>query len=191
MTRISRDDLLSLQALLTSLRSTCGRRQVGVILARDGRIISSGYAGAPSGMPHCTPACLQASNALGGCNRTAHAEINAIADAAKHGRATDEAVCYTTLSPCQVCAKALKNAGIIRVVYSEAYRDPSGIDLLHQMGISCEMSNVSFATFVNLQQMYVSGGQETLSTGSSSSVKPPENLRVEPENHFKVEADNS
>jgi len=154
MNRISRDDLLSLQALLTSLRSTCGRRKVGAILARDGRIISSGYAGAPSGMPHCSPACLQASNALGGCTRTAHAEVNAISDAAKHGRATEGATCYTTLSPCPTCAKALKNAGIVKVVYSETYRDPSGIDLLHRMGIQCATSSVSFATFANLQQMY-------------------------------------
>lgn len=190
MNRISRDELLILQAMLTSLRSTCGRRQVGAILAIDGRIISSGYAGAPSGMPHCSLSCLQASNALGGCTRTAHAEANAIAYAARRGLATEGATCYTTLSPCPTCAKSLINAGIVRVVYAEEYRDPSGIELLRQAGITCEMNHASFANYINPQSMFASGETEIQTIEFFSSVKPPERPKEGQGNLFKDVADN-
>lgn len=34
-------------------RGTCPRLQVGAVFARDGRTLTSGYNGAPRGMPHC------------------------------------------------------------------------------------------------------------------------------------------
>ena len=42
---------------------------------------------------------------------------------------------YLTLSPCRGCAKAIVNGGISEVVYSEAYRDTSGLDLLKSAGV--------------------------------------------------------
>lgn len=144
--RISRDEQMGLHALVTSMRSTCGRKAVGAIIALDGRIISSGYAGPPSGFSHCDKSCME-SAATNGCQRTVHAEQNAIAYAARHGISTNGATLYCTLSPCLNCAKQLINSGIIRVVYLEQYRDTSGIDLLKQVGIPCETINVNYATF--------------------------------------------
>jgi dCMP deaminase len=42
---------------------------------------------------------------------------------------------YVTHSPCRMCAKLIINAGVKRVVYGEAYRDPSGVKLLQGVGI--------------------------------------------------------
>ena len=153
MTRVSRDAQMLMQAMVTSLRSTCGRRQVGAIIALDGRVISSGYAGPPSGHPHCDHRCFTASNAMGGCNRTIHAEANAIAYAARHGISTTGATLYCTLSPCRECAKIIISSGIKRVCYLEAYRDLSGVNLLQESGIVCETQIAIYAHFAKCLQM--------------------------------------
>lgn len=160
--RITRDQQMILQALITSMRSTCGRKAVGAIIAKDGRIISSGYAGPPSSFPHCDPTCKQVSTALGGCNRTIHAEQNAVAYAARHGISTDGATLYCTDSPCETCAKILINTGIIRVAYLRPYRDLTGINLLQRANIPCETVNVPSAAFQSLHQLYASGGLDLL-----------------------------
>ena len=154
--RLTRDEQMAYHALITSLRSTCGRKMVGAIIAREGRIISSGYAGPPSGFPHCDKACKVASGAMGGCQRTIHAEQNAIAYAARHGISAQNSTLYCTLSPCTSCAKLIINSGIIEVKYIEQYRDTSGIDLLKSAGIPCTIVNVNSAVSANLLQAYAS-----------------------------------
>ena len=135
MERISRDRLLMDVALLFKARATCLRRKVGAVLARDGRILSTGYGGAPAGVDHCTPETCSPDKP---CLRTIHAEANAVAWAARSGIATEPSTLYTTASPCIECAKLLINAGIQRVVYDEEYRDTAPILLLEGLGIRCE-----------------------------------------------------
>lgn len=53
MERVSRDEMLLGVAKVVALRGTCSRLRVGAVVSRDGRIISTGYNGAPSGLPHC------------------------------------------------------------------------------------------------------------------------------------------
>lgn len=122
-------------ALLYKRRSTCLRRQVGAVLSREGRIISTGYGGAPGGVPHCTPeTCLPDKP----CIRTIHAEANVVAFAARYGVTTESTTLYCTASPCIECAKLIINAGVVRVVYDEEYRDTGPIVLLESVGIRCE-----------------------------------------------------
>lgn len=135
--RISRDEMLMETAHVISHRGTCPRAQVGVVVAHSGRIVSTGYVGAPSGSGHCgNDGCEIGSH--GGCIRTVHGESNAIAFAAREGRATEGCDLYTTLAPCRECAKLIINAGIKRVVYHHEYRDSSGLGLLIDAGIDCE-----------------------------------------------------
>ena len=42
---------------------------------------------------------------------------------------------YLTLSPCDVCAKAIINAGIKEVIYLERYEQSNGIDILIDAGV--------------------------------------------------------
>jgi dCMP deaminase len=42
---------------------------------------------------------------------------------------------YITLSPCQQCSKLIHQSGIVRVVFSEAYRDTSGVEFLKRAGV--------------------------------------------------------
>jgi dCMP deaminase len=122
-------------ALITSQRSTCERLQVGAVIAKDGRIISTGYAGAPSGLPHCGPEVCDTNTP---CTRTVHAEAGAISYAARMGIPTTSATLYCTHSPCIDCAKLIINSGIARVVYYNEYRKPDGILLLESAGIIVE-----------------------------------------------------
>lgn len=129
-------------------RSTCSRAKVGAVIALNGRVLSTGYNGAPAGMPHCSHPCtcddLHLETDTGHlveclstqpCNVTIHAEANAVAFAARHGVATDGAEVYVTLSPCLMCAKLLVNAGISKVWMEELYRERSGIEYLEKAGI--------------------------------------------------------
>jgi dCMP deaminase len=134
-TRIDRDELLGNIAKLVARRSTCLRLSVGSVLAMEGRIVSMGYNGAPSGLPHCN---AQTCGPDTPCERTVHAEANAIAFAAKEGIETFGATIYTTHSPCIECAKLLINSGIQRVMYWEKYRDPAPVNLLMSVGVKCE-----------------------------------------------------
>ena len=53
--------------------------------------------------------------------RAVHAEMNALTDAARLGRATSGATLYCTTFPCHNCAKHIVSSGIDRVVYIQPY----------------------------------------------------------------------
>jgi len=137
-----KDRVFMLVALQIGELGTCDRKQVGAVITRNGRAISWGYNGAPPGMPHCSENNHGyynefPSDVVLGCKNATHAEANALAFAAREGISTDGATLYVTVSPCEVCSRLLIAAGIRRVVWGEAYRDPSGIALLQRAGILC------------------------------------------------------
>lgn len=110
-------------------RSTCRRAKVGAVIVRDKNILATGYNGAPSGMPHCLDAgCLiYESKTPNGeteenCFRTIHAEMNAIAQAAKNGSSIKDASIYITHTPCIHCLKVLVNTGIKQIYYEAPYK---------------------------------------------------------------------
>ncbi len=110
-------------------RSTCNRAKVGAVIVRDRNILATGYNGAPAGMPHCTEAgCLiyESKTPYGeveqNCFRTIHAEINAIAQAAKNGSNIKDSSIYVTHTPCIHCIKVLVNTGIKTVYYESPYK---------------------------------------------------------------------
>ena len=127
--------MLMEMAKLLAKRSTCTRRQVGALAAIEGRVLATGYNGAPSGQPHCIDRGYCITGEDGGCRDSVHAEANLVAFAAKHGIALRGATVYTTCAPCIDCAKLLINAGIAQVVYGELYRDSRGLELLKSSGI--------------------------------------------------------
>ena len=123
-------------------RSNCLHRKVGAVIAKDNRVLTTGYNGAPAGMVHCIE--------LGGCNkeqhgfgsgegseycRAIHAEQNAILQAAKFGISIDGATLYCTHFPCTTCAKLIIGAGIKRIVYWHDYPNDLAKDLLEEAGV--------------------------------------------------------
>lgn len=134
--RPTRTDTLLTVAFTVADRSTCTRLHVGAVAAFDGRILSTGYNGAPAGTPHCTHPPSEV------CQRSVHAEANAVAYAARHGVSLNEAELYATDSPCYTCACLLINAGISSVVFVRKYRDESGLRLLAETGIKVYHVNI-------------------------------------------------
>src|SRR5690606_7782409 len=133
--RIGRDAMLMEMARRLAKRSMCTRRQVGALAAVEGRVLATDYNRAPSGQTNCIDRGNCVTDGDGGCRDSVHAKANLVAFAAKHGIALRGATVYTTCAPCVDCAKLLINAGIVRVVYGELYRDPKGLSLLESSGV--------------------------------------------------------
>lgn len=127
---------------LVAQRSTCLRRQVGAILVRDRRIISTGYNGAPSAIRHCGEVgCLREQRGIPSGERHElcrglHAEQNAIIQAALHGVSIDGATLYCTNLPCSICTKMLINSRIEHIIYKEGYADSLSDAMLSETDIS-------------------------------------------------------
>lgn len=141
MTRPSWDEYFMKITKLVSERSTCLRRKVGAIIVKDKRIISTGYNGAPRGLPHCLDiGCLREKLGIPSGERQelcrgVHAEQNAIIQAASSGTSMEGATMYCTTAPCATCAKMIINAGIKRLVLAERYPDELGEELIREAGI--------------------------------------------------------
>jgi len=127
---------------LVASRATCLRRKVGAVLVRDKRILTTGYNGPPSGIPHC--------DERGGCirdklnipsgermelSRAIHAEQNAIIQAAKVGISIEGSILYVTTHPCFTCSKMLINAGVKKIIYKEGYPDTFAKEILEEAGV--------------------------------------------------------
>ncbi|MBP5274001.1 MAG: dCMP deaminase family protein [Abditibacteriota bacterium] len=122
-------------------RSTCNRKKVGAVITMDRRILSHGYNGVLSGMPHCcdTGECLKEKMGDEDYKICVHAEQNAICQCAKRGLSVDGATIYVNANICLTCAKLIAASGIKRVVFrrdSETKND--GVRLLSSRGIEVE-----------------------------------------------------
>ncbi|MDY6856997.1 MAG: cytidine/deoxycytidylate deaminase family protein [Thermodesulfobacteriota bacterium] len=126
---------------LVAKRSTCRRRQVGAIVVKDKRVLSTGYNGAPAGLAHCLDiGCLREKNDIPSGERHElcrglHAEQNAIIQAAYHGICINNSVLFCTNLPCIICLKMVINAGIKKIIYKEGYADNLSVDMSMESGI--------------------------------------------------------
>ena len=129
-------------AELVAQRATCIRRQVGAVLVRDKRIITTGYNGVPTGISHCLDVgCLREKQNIPSGERHElcrglHAEQNAIIQAAVHGVSLEGAILYCTNQPCAICSKMLINVRLEKILYRSGYADELAIEMLSEAGIS-------------------------------------------------------
>ncbi len=104
--------------------SKCVSKQVGAVIVKDGRILSTGYNGTPSGFTNCSDHWNgQYTKDHHDWSKTyeIHAEMNAIIWAARKGISIEDGTIYVTLEPCSECSKNLIASGIKRIVYEKAY----------------------------------------------------------------------
>ena len=114
-------------------RSTCDRKHVGAVVVRDKSILATGYNGSVRGLGHCDDEGHLMED--GHCVRTVHAEANAIVQAARNGNRIDGSAIYVTASPCWGCFRLIANAGIVRIVFGEFYRDQKIFEVSQKLGI--------------------------------------------------------
>jgi len=116
-------------------RSTCDRGKSGAIIVKEGRVITTGYVGAPTGCGHCDEVghliefhspeesekspCVEKTKH---CIRTVHAELNAILQAAYFGVSIKFATMYCTMVPCFSCGQAIVNVRMARVIAVHPYQ---------------------------------------------------------------------
>lgn len=131
--RASWDEYFMRIAKEVSTRATCDRKHVGAVIVRERSILATGYNGSIHGLPHCDEEGHLMQD--GHCVRTIHAEANAVIQAARNGVRIDKGEVYVTASPCFSCFKMLANAGIVRIVYGEFYRDERIFDFAKRLGI--------------------------------------------------------
>ncbi|MDR1337349.1 MAG: dCMP deaminase family protein [Tannerella sp.] len=118
--------------------SYCRRRQVGALIVKNQMIISDGYNGTPSGFENV---CEDGNGVTK--PYVLHAEANAITKVAASSNSSRGATIYVTASPCIECAKLIIQAGIVRVVYSEAYHTEEGYRLLLRAGITADYIDIT------------------------------------------------
>ena len=107
--------------------------RANIVVTEDNtQVLAVGYNGNHSGGPN------EVESTLPGESGMLHAEINCLLKMDYNN--PKKKIMYVTLSPCKMCAKAIINSGVEKVVYSEAYRDPEGIDLLIASGIDVKIT---------------------------------------------------
>ena len=144
---------------MVGARSTCDRGRSGAVIVKDKRILSTGYVGSPAGTAHCDdvghemhtvthPDGTQSRH----CIRTAHAEQNAIAQAARVGVALEGSTLYCNMTPCYICAKMIINAGIVRVVAAKDYH--AGVrskEIFEEAGVEFCLVDESTETYEDME----------------------------------------
>lgn len=139
-------------------RSTCDRGKSGVVIVKDKRIISTGYIGAPPGLPHCDDVGHEMHTIVHEdkhesrhCIRTTHCEQNAIAQAARFGVSLDGATLYCNMTPCYTCAKMIITAGIKRVVCNKDYHAGGrSKEIFQDAGVSYKLVNEEMQTYTDM-----------------------------------------
>ena len=125
-------------------QSKCVSKKVGAIIARDGRIISTGYNGTVSGYHNCNDIFDGETFDKDEHHRWSllyeiHAEQNALMMAAKYGIAVNNCIMYTSLQPCNDCLKLIMASGIKHIVFYEPYENSKYTKEILKMINECDL----------------------------------------------------
>lgn len=125
-------------------QSKCVSKKVGAIIARDGRIISTGYNGTVSGYHNCNDIFDGETFDKDEHHRWSllyeiHAEQNALMMAAKYGIAVNNCTMYTSLQPCNDCLKLIMASGIKHIVFYEPYENSKYTKEILKMINECDL----------------------------------------------------
>jgi dCMP deaminase len=129
-------------AVAVRTNANCWGSEVGAVLVRNDRVISTGYNGTPAKFENCREGgCLRCQErhkfdedqsyespypevmqgkALDIC-LCVHAEQNAVLSAARHGIAVTGSVLYVTHQPCFSCVKESIQAGVTQIIYLKSW----------------------------------------------------------------------
>ena len=127
-------------AFLMAKNSKAVRAKVGAVLVTSSGVIMPSYNGTAAGTNNT---CEDESGFTK--IEVIHAELNCLIKAAREGVSVQGATVYVTMSPCRHCAALMIQSGIKRVVYSQQYRDASGIEYLVDNGVEVDCNFEAYA----------------------------------------------
>ncbi len=155
--RPSWDEYFLEMADMIGLRGTCDRGRSGSVIVKDKRIVSTGYVGSPVGLPHCDEVGHEMHTVTHEdgtqsrhCIRTAHAEQNAINNAAREGVSVLGGTIYCKMIPCYKCGQSIINAGIVRLVAKKDYHASKKTkEIFDQAGIEYKIMDESVEVYAD------------------------------------------
>ena len=168
------DNYFMTLASLAARRSNCMRRQVGCVLVRAKRVISTGYNGTPRHITNCNeggcPRCNSSAPTGGASLSTClciHAEENALLEAGRE-RVGAGAVLYCNTCPCLTCTIKIVQVGIAEVVYSQSYyMDAEAAEVFRTAGVKLRQFSPPREGMVDLGS---SGELASLPVGTNGHV---------------------
>jgi dCMP deaminase len=156
--RFTWDEYFSKIVEVVGGRATCDRGRSGCVIVKEKRLLCTGYVGSPAGTNHCDEIGHEMhtvrhedGSETQHCIRTAHAEQNAIANAARFGVPLEGSTLYCHMTPCYACAKMIINAGVKRVVANKDYHAGArSKEIFAEAGIIYELLNQEMQTYDNM-----------------------------------------
>ncbi|KAK0272273.1 Deoxycytidine monophosphate (dCMP) deaminase [Friedmanniomyces endolithicus] len=166
-------------ASLAARRSNCMRRQVGCVLVRENRVISTGYNGTPRHITNCNAGGCARCNDGGGRSGVGlstclclHAEENALLEAGRE-RVGGGAVLYCNTCPCLTCSIKIVQVGITEVVFNRSYwMDAETAKIFQEAGVQLRQFSPPKKGLVNLLDEPAGarlGGRETAQRSAKSN----------------------
>lgn len=147
------------------LARDAGEVPIGAIIIIDNQIIGSGH-----------------NRPIGSSDPTAHAEIVALREAARRvaNYRLTEATLYATIEPCAMCAGAIVNARVKRLVYGAADLRAGGVDTIFRICTNSSLNHqVEVTSGVRAEEgrqlMQAFFRQRRFLTRGSGSTKPADN----------------
>ncbi len=139
MTKQERLDMLYMDIAARVAEMSYSRRsKVGAVLVKDENVLSFGWNGTFAGMDNNCE-IEQPDGTLVTRPDVCHAEQNIFSKLLRKGCSvgTEGSTLYITMSPCIACAKQIRGADVVRVVYRDEYRCSDGPELLRTLGVMC------------------------------------------------------
>lgn len=147
-------------AFLLSKESKCVSHRVGALIVQDQRITSMGYNGTAPGNKNCCELFpyrdfdKEKHHEWSSLNEV-HAEMNALAFAAKNGIRVEGSDMYVTMSPCNYCLKNLVQSGIRNLFYYYKYqKSEMNIRLLEKINVQ-QLVDEEIEEFVNMNHLNI------------------------------------
>ena len=140
------DDYFMEMALLASKRSSCLRRNIGAVAAKNNRILATGYNSMISHAKHCKT-CIRDEMGIPSGEKhefckALHAEQNLIIQCAIHGVSMKHSIVYVTNKPCSICFKMLANTMVDKIVFKNYYPDSFTDILMRDSGYFFRKDNI-------------------------------------------------
>lgn len=130
-------------------RATCDRGRSGAIIVdpKSQTILTTGFVGSAPGDDHCDDVghfmvtlTYPDGSSSQHCQRTLHAEENAILQAAMDGIPLRGATLYCKMTPCLYCARRIARVGIKRVVVLKRYHaEKMTLEVFKKCGVKLEV----------------------------------------------------